>query len=102
MADHLVTTRARTATCHRCQDPILIGLAEGLTARVDATPLPDHDAEIAALLAGLRTYTKFANNELAYRDAGRIREHQKRNPRLAPRPIHAEHKCTRPEQQTLF
>lgn len=100
MTDHLATTRAKPDTCHRCHDPILIGLAEGLTVRVDATPLPDRDAEIAALLAGLRTYTKFANNELAYRDANRISE--KREPWLAPRQIHAEHKCTRPEQQTLF
>jgi len=102
MTDHLVTTRAKPATCHRCRDPILIGLADGLTARVDATPLPDRNAEIAALLAGLRTYTRFSNDELAYRDADRIREHHKRDPRLAPRQIHVEHKCTRPEQQTLF
>lgn len=102
MADHLVTTRAKPATCHRCQEPILIGLADGLTARVDDTPLADRNAEIAALLLGLCTYTRFSNNELAYRDAGRIREHQKRDPRLPPRDIHAEHKCTRPEQETLF
>lgn len=97
MADHLATTRARPDTCHRCRDPILIGLAEGLTARVDATPLPDRNAEITALLAGLRTYTRFSNDELAYRDPTRIRD-----PRLSKREIHAEHKCTRPEQETLF
>lgn len=97
MTDHLVTTRAKPDTCHRCQDPILIGLAEGLTARVDITPLPDRDAEIAALLAGLRTYTCFSNSELAYRDPTRIRD-----PRLNRRDIHAEHKCTRPEQGVLF
>lgn len=102
MADHLVTTRARPATCHRCQDPILIALAEGLTVRVNATPLADRNAEITALLSGLRTYTCFSNGELAYRDADRIRDHQKRDPRLAPHEIHAEHKCTRPEQETLF
>lgn len=102
MTDHLVTTRARSDTCHRCQDPILIGLAEGITTRVDAAPLPDRDAEITALLAGLRTYTRFSNSELAYRDAGRIREHQRRDPRLPKRDIHAEHKCTRPEQGVLF
>ena len=97
MADHLATTRAKPDTCHRCQDHILTGLAEGLTARVDATPLPDRNAEIAALLAGLRTYTCFSNHELAYRDPTRIRDR-----RLGKCDVHAEHKCTRPEQGVLF
>lgn len=97
MRKHLITTRAQPDTCHRCQDPILIGLAEGLTARVNITPLPDRAAEIAALLAGLHTYTRFSNGELAHRDANRIRD-----PHLATRAIHAEHKCTRPEQGVLF
>lgn len=93
MRKHLITTRAQPDTCHRCQHPILIGYAEGLSARVNATPLPDRDAEIAALLTGLHTYTRFSNGELAHRDANRIRD-----PYLSKRDIHAEHKCTRPEQ----
>jgi hypothetical protein len=94
---YLVTTRAQPAACPRCEAPTLVGLAEGITARVDAAPLPDRQAEIAALLAGLHTYTRLSNSELIYRDASRIRD-----PRLNRRDIHAQHKCTRPEQGELF
>lgn len=97
MNQHLITTRAQPDTCHRCQHPILTGHAEGLTARVNATPLPDREAEIAALIAGLHTYTRLLNGQLVFRDATRIRD-----PYLNKRAIHAEHKCIRTEQGVLF
>jgi hypothetical protein len=93
---HLVSTPAKAETCPGCRAALLVALDEGLTARVDATPLPDRPAEIAALLAGRRTYTRLRNNELVHRDADRIAD-----PRLRG-DIHAQHQCTGPAQGELF
>jgi len=96
-SDHLATTAARDSTCARCGAPTLVGLAEGLTARVDVTPLPDRAAEIAALLANKATYTRMRNKELVHRDAGRIGDPHLRGD------IHAQHKCLpTPRQGDLF
>lgn len=95
--NHLATTPARETTCPRCGAAMLIGLAEGLTAKVDIDPLPDRLAEIAALLANKSTYTRLGNKELVHRDAGRITD-----PKLQGH-IHAEHRCPpKPRQAALF
>lgn len=70
MADHLVTTKVTGAACPRCRAVVLVGLAEGLTARVDLTPL-NSTGEIAALIADRWTYT-LTRQGLVHRDAGRI------------------------------
>lgn len=96
MADHLASTTATPSTCHRCGASLLTALDEGIRARVDATPLTDTQAEIAALLAGLRTYTHQAK-QLIHRDAYRIAAQT-----LTGR-IHAEHQCPpRPVQSTIY
>jgi hypothetical protein len=59
----LITTTAAVRTC-RCGDLILTGIAEGLTARVDLTPITD---EPAALRTGRETYSIIAG-QLAHRD----------------------------------
>lgn len=94
--EHFICTKASPGTCPRCRRPILTATAEGLPARVDATPL-DPAGELAALLAGLHTYTHTRWGELVYRDASRIRG------RYLQGPTHAEHRCPpQPIQQELF
>lgn len=99
MTEHLVTTIAKQQRCHRCRAPILTALDEGLTARVDATPLRNRDAEIAALLDNRRTYNYTSYGHLYYRDEWRIAAS------IPPgTAIHAEHKCSTqkgPQQLTL-
>lgn len=95
MADHFASTPAAISTCPRCQTPTLAALDEGLTARVDFVPLPDTQAEIAALLEGRNTYTRLGNNHLVHRDAHRIAA------RTLTGPTHAEHKCAGPTQMMI-
>lgn len=95
MTQHFASTRATDARCPRCHAALLTALDEGLTARVDATPLPDRDAEIAALLDGRWTYTLTANRHLIMRAAHRIAANTIRGT------VHAEHKCTGPTQLTF-
>ena len=94
---HLISTVANETACPRCHGAILTALDEGLPARVDTTPLPNHQAEIAALLTGRRTYTQLPTGELAHRDPDRITDPNLRGT------IHAEHKCPpQPSQGELF
>lgn len=71
MSQHLITTVATETDCPRCGAVILAGVAEGLHARVDPTPLTS-DAEILALAVGRWTYTHTSVGELVRRDFGRI------------------------------
>lgn len=96
MTEHFITTIAKQTTCKSCGAPILSGHDEGLAARVDTTPLRDHQAEIAALLDGKRTYKHTLYGQLHYRDETQLRKPY--DPELR---IHAEHKCTRNEQLAL-
>lgn len=89
---HFASTPATDTTCPRCRANLLTALDEGLRARVDATPLADRQAEIAALLQGRWTYTRIANGQLVHRDAPRIAAGALRGP------THAEHKCVGPTQ----
>lgn len=92
---HFISTTARNTTCPTCRAHTLTAHDEGLPATVDATPIPATD-EIAALLAGKRTYTKTRGGQLIHRQAGRIRGGWLKGD------IHAEHKCTpQPEQLTF-
>ncbi len=93
---YLISTTAKQDCCPHCRRPILTALDEGQTARVDPTPLPDRQAEIAALLDGRRTYVHTANRHLVYRDASRITGNTIRGT------IHAEHKCVGTKQTALF
>lgn len=95
MTQHFISTVAAEATCPRCRARTLTALDEGIPARVDATPLPDRQAEIAALLNGQWTYVLTNNKHLAIRDASRITGNSLRGT------IHAEHKCTGPTQLTF-
>lgn len=69
--NHFVTTTATAALCPRCLNLTLIGISEGLTARVDTLELAPA-AEVEALLAGRQTYTLTRGGELVHRDADRI------------------------------
>jgi hypothetical protein len=84
---YLVSTPADLSACPRCDMPILIGLDEGLQARVDLVPLPNLAAEIAAIATGRWTYTRLRDGSLAHRDQSRLAD-----PLLAA-PVHAEHAC---------
>ena len=84
---YFVSTAALESRCPRCRTPILTALDEGLTARVDLTPLPDRRAEIDALLTGRWTYVRTRDRHLIYRDSHRIIAGTPRGP------IHGEHKC---------
>ena len=68
---HLITTPASAALCPRCRHLILVGIAEGETARVDPTELTPV-AEVEAILTGRATYTFTAGAELVIRTAYRI------------------------------
>lgn len=92
---HLASTTADDAECPRCHKPILTALDEGLTAHVDATPLPDRQAEIAALIEGRWTYTLTTYRQLIHRNAQRITADTMRGT------IHAEHRCAGIVQLTI-
>ncbi len=92
---HLTSTVARGKPCPRCHKPTLVALDEGIPARVDAIPLADLQAEIAALLQGRWTYIHTTYGHLVHRDPNRIAANTIRGP------IHAEHRCRRNEQLTL-
>jgi hypothetical protein len=80
--DHLITTKTRVTT-HRCGRIVFDAIVEGLPVHADPTPLTPI-GELAALLAGRRTYD-LARRELWHRDRWRIcrREH----------PVVADHRC---------
>lgn len=92
---HLASTTAKAAPCPRCHRATLVALDEGISARVDATPLRDRADEIAALLENRWTYTLTNWGHLVHREPGRIAANTLRGA------IHAEHKCNRPVQLTL-
>ena len=96
MTNHLITTAITGSVHPRCGGPVLVGVAEGINARVDLTPL-NQAGEIAALLAGLDTYT-LTRGGLVYRDAGRIAGRSIKGPVLAQhdcrRTIPATHRAT--------
>lgn len=96
MREHLITTQARAVACPRCRRVVLAGIAEGLNAIVDLTPIKPGADEMATLLANRRTYT-FLAGELVYRDPPRIRGQSRGL-------ILAEHKCVsrKPIQHSLF
>lgn len=85
---YLITTPVKGATCSRCDQLVLTGIAEGLSARVDMTPL-NATGEIAALLAGQWTYT-LTRTGLIHRDATRIAANTIHGPILAT------HRCRQP------
>lgn len=94
MNQHLVTTVAGETRC-RCRTMVLTGWAEGLHARVEATPT-DAAGELRALLAGLWTYDRMRTGELVYRGAHRIRAHPAGE-------VYVEHRCSRlASQPALF
>lgn len=95
MSQHFVSTLTKETRCPRCHTALLTALDDGVPARVDAAPLPDRTAEIAALLDNRMTYIHTTNRHLIYRDATRITGN------TIPGTIHAEHKCTGPAQLTL-
>ncbi|MEU4367533.1 hypothetical protein [Micromonospora chersina] len=95
MTRHLISTVATDHRCDRCHAPIIAALDDGIPARVDATPLRDRQAEIAALLDGKWTYVLTLNRHLIHRDASRITAN------TLTGTIHAEHKCTGPAQLTF-
>jgi hypothetical protein len=92
---HFVSTAATEKPCPRCRTAVLIALDEGVPARADAQPLADRQAEIAAILNGLWTYTLIGNRELVHRDASRIQDRTLRGT------VHAEHKCAGRIQLTI-
>lgn len=84
---YLASTTTRKTRCRHCRATILVGLAEGLRARVDVQPLEGVVAEVDAQLERRWTYTLATNGELIQRDAPRIAAG------LLSGPIHAEHRC---------
>jgi hypothetical protein len=84
---HLETTTPLVHTCRRCDRPVIYGLAEGVPARCDPTPI-NTVGEIAAVMAGRRTYT-LQRTGLVERDALR-----RSDPNLTG-PVLAEHDCPR-------
>ncbi|MDG4799030.1 hypothetical protein [Micromonospora sp. WMMD980] len=95
MSRHLISTVATEHRCDRCRAPIITAHDDGIPARVDTAPLPDRQAEIAALLDGKWTYTLTLNRHLIHRDAERITANNLTGT------IHAEHKCAGPTQLTF-
>jgi hypothetical protein len=81
MTVHFVTTPVAGRTCPRCHTLILTGVAEGLGARVDLTPL-NPLGELHALLAKRTTYT-LTRSGLVERHAERIAGDHLRGPILA-------------------
>lgn len=82
---HLESTPALERTCPACAALTLEAVEEGIPVRLDPEPLPDVDAEIAARLAGRRTYNLYRCREVAYRDQYRIRRRDY--------PVLADHEC---------
>ncbi|MFI6228905.1 hypothetical protein ACIBCR_16500 [Micromonospora echinospora] len=95
MTRHLISTVATESRCPRCRAATLTALDDGIPARVNATPLPDRQAEITALLDGRLTYVLTTNRHLLHRDGSRIAANTLRGT------VHAEHKCTGPTQLTF-
>jgi hypothetical protein len=81
MSNHFITTPVAGRTCPRCHTLILTGVAEGLGARVDLTPL-NPLGELHVLLAKRITYT-LTRSGLVERHAGRIAGGHLRGPVLA-------------------
>lgn len=92
---HLASTVAKPQPCPRCHRATLAALDEGLSVRVDATPLIDRQAEIAALLENRWTYTHTNWGHLVHRDPTRIAANTMRGT------IHADHRCAKNVQLTL-
>jgi hypothetical protein len=84
---HLETSPVVIKACHRCATAIFTGLAEGVHAYVDVTPI-NTIGEIAVVLDGRQTYT-LRRSGLVQRDATR-----RSDPGLTG-PIVAEHRCGR-------
>ena len=80
MNHHLITTIPAIAL-HRCGALTLTGIAEGLHARVDPTPL-NRVGHAAAVLTGRQAYT-LTRAGLVHLDATRIGDHRIRGPTLA-------------------
>lgn len=89
------STHTTETRCPRCRAALLTAIDEGMPATVNAEPLADRAAEVAALLDGRRTYVHTERRLLVYRNATRIRGN------TIPGTIHAEHKCTGPQQLLL-
>jgi hypothetical protein len=79
------TTAPAVVTCWRCSKPTVYGLAEGVIARADITPISGAQ-EAAAIRAGLQTYT-LRRTGLVQRDA-----YRRSDPALAS-PVLATHVC---------
>jgi hypothetical protein len=77
---HLITTTPKGELCPRCRCVTIAGIAEGLHARVDLTPL-NPAGELAALLTDRWTYT-LTRAGLVYRDSFRIASGHLRGPVL--------------------
>lgn len=86
MSGHLVTTTTHVTT-HRCGQIVLEGTVEGLTTRVDPTPLTA-TGELVALLTGRWTYALSPGRELWHRNRWRIRRRD--------HPVLAAHRCGLP------
>ncbi len=86
---HFITTPPMCAPCPRCGRLELTGHAEGLSYRADPVPLTAH-AELAARIAGRRTYALIAG-QLAYRNPSRIAGDHRGRP-----PVFADHRCQQP------
>jgi hypothetical protein len=67
---HFITTIAKIVICGRCRQPILTGHAEGIPARVDATPV-NRFGEIEAIREGRSTY-QLRGGRLVYRQSEQI------------------------------
>jgi hypothetical protein len=75
VAQHLITTPAKTGECSRCGAVVLTAITGGLTTVTDARPL-SVDEEIAALLTSRVTFDLQQTGTQAYlewRDLTRIR-----------------------------
>lgn len=91
MSRHLISTSSQRVTCPRCGQQLLTAHDSGEPVTVDATPLPDHAAEIAILLENRRTYIHTIGRQLIHRTPERICSGWPTGT------IHARHLC--PQQQ---
>jgi hypothetical protein len=85
---HLITTTALPSLCGRCRGLTLVGLSEGLIARVDPYPVA-RDMQVVAVLAGRWTYVLI----------GHQLHHHVGSP--YGRVILAEHRCGQPLPRTV-
>ncbi|GIE84593.1 hypothetical protein [Actinoplanes regularis] len=85
---HFASTAAQLDACRRCAMPILVALDEGIVVRVDLLPLASIGAQVEALAAGIPTYARLHDGQLAYRCSTRLSD-----PRMTER-VHARHACT--------